>query len=215
MLKRIKNIFKKKAECPQELSVSENIDALFEELYNDIILIHLGEDLADFYQEFCNTIAELRAEIKNECGFIIPQVHIQDNTALQENEFKIYVRGNLTENGFLIPNQEGVRDEFYDCFKTVIYDKINTIFTNDIAERYLDIAQRKNGWLVWNITKALSVPEIKIILADLINNGKSICDIGYIFEKIGEEILLNGGYQDCFYKKYNPHAIAKQIAKTL
>ena len=216
MLKRIKNLFRKKSEeNTNELSPGEKIDNLFEELYKDTILIHIGDDLAALNKEFCNVVSELREEIKDECGFIIPQVHIQDNSILQENEYKIFIRGNSALNGFLIPNKEGIRDEFYDALKTIIYDKISIIFTNDIAERYLDIAQRKNGWLVWNITKVLSIPEIKIILSDLINNGKSICDIGYVFEKIGEEILLDGGYQDCFYKKYNPHAIAKQIAKTL
>lgn len=214
MLKRIKNLFKKKTENT-ELSVSEKIDNMYDKLFQDVILLHIGEDLSVLSKELCSIIQELREEIKDECGFIIPQLHIKDNTSLQENEFKVYIRGELAGNGFLIPNEDGIREELYDTLKTIIYDKINVIFTNDIAERYLDIAQRKNGWLIWNITKALSVPEIKIILTDLINNGKSICDIGYIFEKIGEEILLDGGYQDCFYKKYNPHAIAKEIAKTL
>ena len=214
MLKRIKNLFKKKTENT-ELSVSEKIDNMYDKLFQDVILLHIGEDLTVLSKELCSIIQELREEIKDECGFIIPQLHIKDNTSLQENEFKVYIRGELAGNGFLIPNEDGIRDELYDTLKTIIYDKINVIFTNDIAERYLDIAQRKNGWLIWNITKALSVPEIKIILTDLINNGKSICDIGYIFEKIGEEILLDGGYQDCFYKKYNPHAIAEEIAKTL
>jgi len=214
MLKRIKNLFKKKTE-KNELSVSEKIDNMFEELCLDTIQVYLGEDLAELQNVFCTTIQELRDEIKNECGFIIPQIHLQDGYLMQENEFEIYVRGELAGSGFLIPNEEGIRDEFYDCLKTIVYDKINVIFTNDIAERYLDIAQRKNGWLIWNITKILSVPEIKIILSDLINNGKSICDIGYIFEKIGEVILLNGGYQDCFYKAANPHAIAKEVAKSL
>ena len=214
MLKRIKNLFRKKAE-ENKLSVNEKIDNLFEELCRDTIQIYLGEDLTKLQNAFCETIQKLREEIKNECGFIIPQIHLQDGYLMQENEFEIYVRGNYAGGGFLIPNTEGIKDEFYDKLKTIIYDKIDVIFTNDITEKYLDIAQRKNSLLVWNITKLLSVTEIKIILSDLINNGKSICDIGYIFEKIGEEILLDGGYQDCFYKKYNPHLIAKQIAKTI
>lgn len=214
MLKRIKNLFKKKTE-EVELSVHEKIDNLYEELCSDTIQVYLGDDLTNLQKEFCDVIQKLREEIKDECGFIMPQVHIQNGLNLQENEFEIYVREELAGHEFLIPNPEGVREEFYDTLKTIIYDNINTIFTNDIAERYIDMAQRKNGWLIWNISRVLSVPEIKIILSDLINNGKSICNIGYVFEKIGDEILLDGGYQDCFCKKYNPHAIAKQIAKTL
>ena len=212
MLKRIKNLFNRKKE--NEVSIDDKIDFLYDGLYNDTILIHIGDDLAALGEEFCNIIYELREEIKEECGFIIPRVHIQDNQVLQENEFRIFIRGNLAESGFLIPNIDGIRDEFYDVFKTIIYEKIGAIFTNEVAERYLDTVQRRNGWLVWNITRILSVLDIKIILSDIINNGKSINDIGYIFEKIGEQILLDGGYQDCF-RKHNPHAIAKQIVKTL
>lgn len=212
MLKRIKNLFNRKKE--NEVSIDDKIDFLYDGLYSETILVHLGDDLSVFGEEFCNIIHELREEVKEECGFIIPRVHIQDNQVLQENEFRIYIRGNLAECGFLVPNKDGIRDEFYDAFKTVVYEKIGAIFTNEVAERYLDTVQRRNGWLVWNITRILSVPDIKIILSDIINNGKSINDIGYIFEKIGEQILLDGGYQDCF-RKHNPHVIAKQIVKTL
>lgn len=213
MLKRIKSLFGNRKEV--SLSVNEKIDVLYDGLSVESILLRLGEDLISEVEYFCEIIHELREEIKNECGFIIPEVHIKEGIALQENEYAIYIHGNISENGFLVPNKDGIRDEFYEQFKTLMYKKMDVIFTNEIAERYIDRAQRKNSWLIWNITKALSVIEIKMILSDLINSGKSICDIGYIFEKIGEQILTNGGYQDCYFKKYNPHLIAKEIVKTL
>lgn len=217
MLRLIKNLFGKKTEENTAQSVSKKIDNLFEELSENIVLIQIGSDLAEqnLRKELCDVIDGLRIEVKDECGFIIPQIHITYNSALQENEYKIYIRGNLAKDDFLIPNTDGIRDEFYDTLKTVIYDKLSEIFTNDIVERYISITQKNNGWLIWNITNVLSVPEIKIILLDLINYGKSINDIGYVFEKIGEEILLDGSCQERCFKKYNPHVIAKQVIKQL
>ena len=213
MLKRIKNLFNRKKENIQ--SINDKIELLYDELGSDTILVHLGDDLAEYGEVFCNIIQELREEVKNECGFIMPNVHIQDNTVLQENEFAVYIRGNFAQRGFLIPNENGIKDEFYDTFKTIIYDKIKAIFTNEVTERYIDTVQKKNGWLIWNITSILSVPDIKTILSDIIDNGKSIKDIGFVFEKIGEEILLNDRYKEFYIKKYNPHNIAKEVIKHL
>lgn len=213
MLKRIKNLFNRKKE--NELSTDDKIDNLYANLYNDAILVNTGDDLSKFDKLFLDIIHELREEIKEECGFIIPNIPVVNNPALQENEFVIYIRGNFAQRGFLIPNEDGIRDEFYDVFKTVVYSKMRTIFTNEVAEKYIDTAQKKNGWLIWNITRILSIPDIKIILSDIIENGKSINDIGFVFEKIGEEILLDGGYQDCFGRKYNPHKIADEVVKSL
>ena len=211
MLKRIKNLFNRK----KEPSVEDKIDSLYDRLYNDPVLINIGEDLSVFENVFLDVIHELREEVNDECGFIIPKVPVVYNSSLQENEFAIFIRGEYEQNGFLIPNKEGIKDEFYEALKTVIYNKIDTVFTNEVAERYIDTAQRKNGWLIWNITSILSVPDIKTILSDIIDNGKSIKDIGYIFEKIGEEILLNDQYKESYTKKYNPHNIAKEVIKQL
>ena len=211
MLERIKNLFNRKKE---DISVEEKIDNLYNGLYNDIILLNIGEDLSKFNNIFLDTIQKLREEIKEECGFIIPGIPVVYNEALQENEFAVFILVNYAKNGYLIPNEDGIKEEFYDELKTLIYDKMEIIFTNEVAERYIDTVQRKNGWLIWNITRILSVPDIKIILSEIINSGKSINDIGYVFEKIGDKILLNGGYQDCF-RQHNPHNIAKEIIKEM
>ena len=68
--------------------------------------------------------------------------------------------------------------------------------------------------MVWNLTGLLSVIDIRIILTDIINFGKSIGNINYIFEQIGEQILTDSSGQDDS-KKYNPHTISKAIAKRL
>lgn len=213
MLNKIKKLLHIKKKNP-ELTASQKIDNLFDLLDEYIIVVDIGEDLSPYSKLIGDITQELREEIKSECGFIFPEIYVREVCNLQENEFVIFIRNNMVANGFLVPNKDGITDEFYDVFKTALYNNVDKIFSNELVERYIDTAQRKNGWLVWNIVKILSVPEIKIILSDIINSGKSINNIGYIFEKIGEEILLGGGYQDSF-KTYNPHNIAKKVIKVL
>ena len=51
-------------------------------------------------------------------------------------------------------------------------------------------------------------------MLDIIQKGKSLNNINYIFEQIGEQVLTEGKYRDCSVK-HNPHIIAKQIVKQL
>ena len=214
MFERIKNLFHKN-NTETEPTTCEKIDNLFDSLNEDIIHIKVGEDLTDFGEIICKLIGKLREEIKDECGFIIPEVHITDCNVIQENEFAIYIRGEFCTNGFLVPNEKGINEELYEVLKTFMYDNMNRIFTNEITERYIDTAQRKNGWLIWNITRFLSVVDIRIILSEIINKGKSINDISYVFEKISENLFREGNYTDCYWKKSNPHRIACDVAKDL
>ena len=216
MIKRIQKLFGfKTKETEETLSVVDVINNLFDDLDGDVIWLQIGSDIVPFGDYLCkDIIANLRDEIKYECGFILPPIHVTDNTSYQENEFTITIRGNLIENGYLIPTKTGIQDELYETLKTAVYNNINIIFTNEIAEKYIETVQRKNGWLIWNLTNQLSVIDIKTILIDIINSGKSINNITYIFEQIGNQILTNGEYRDCL-KKYNPHKIANQIARCL
>ena len=213
MLKRIKNLFNFK-QHEKTTSVFEKIENLYDELNEDLILIKIGEDLVPHGDFICSIISELREEIKSECGFIFSPARILDYTCIQENEFIINIKGKDVENGFLVPNEKGIKEEFYETLKTVIYNSIETLFTNEIAEKYIDIVQRKNSWLIWNLSCSLSVIDIKTIMLDIIQKGKSINDINFIFEQIGEQVLTEGKYRDCLIK-HNPHIIAKQIIKQL
>ena len=214
MLKRIKNLFKFKQKEEESPSVYERIDNLYDALNDDIILVKIGEDLIPHGDFICNIISDLRDEIKDECGFIFQAARVVDISSLQENEFVICINGEDVKNGFLIPNENGIKEEFYETFKTVIYDYLETLFTNEVTERYIDTVQRKNGWLVWNLTNVLSIIDIKTIMLDIIQKGKSINNINYIFEQIGKQVLTEGKYRDCFVK-HNPHIIAKEIIEQL
>ena len=214
MLKRIKN-FLHIGNQEAEPSVYDRIESLYEELNNDVILVKIGEDLVPHSDYIVKQIGELREEIKDECGFIFPPVRVLDNLSpLQENEFCIMIRGSRVQNGFLVPTKKGIREEFYEILKTTIYDYIEQIFTNEITEKYIETVRRNNGWLIWNLTNILSITDIKTIMLDIIQKGKSINNIDYIFEQIGEQVLTDGKYRDCL-RKFNPHSIAKEIVRCI
>jgi len=216
MLKRIINLFcpKKKKEIFTTSDINEKINNLFDSLDENIIKIHIGTDLNSYRQLIYDTVFDIRVELQDECGFIIPTVNIEDNFFIQENELVIYIREKKIVNCFMIPNQISIQEEFYELFKSTVYEYIKTIFTNELTEKYIYAVQKNNNLLVWNLTNILSTIDIKTILTDIILQGKSISNINYIFEKIGEQVLSSGEYRD-YLKKYNPHAIAREIITSL
>ena len=213
MLERIKKIFSTKG-IKESLSVEEKIDNLFESLSEDDITVSIGSDLFCFFGKIVSIIDKIRQEIKDECGFIMPPVAITENKIVQENQVSVFIRGKFYKKTFVIPNEEGITEELHEILKTAVYDNLDIIFTSNITEKYINTVQKKNYWLVWNVTNVLSVIDIKTILFDILCKGKPINNINYIFEKIGEHVLSDGNYRDCL-KRYNLHEIANQIAKSL
>ena len=213
MLEKIKNLFLKNNSTKQ-YSTYEKIEHLFDALQNEVIAIELGEDLLEFKEFVTDNVGTIREQIKDECGFIMPPVELKENYVIQENEFRIYVQDKMVENRYVIPTKDNLAEELYDGLKTTVYNHLDVIFTNELTEKYINAVRKKNDLLIWNVTNILSVIDIKTILSDIIFSGKSINNINYIFEKIGECILSNYEYTICM-RQYNPHKIAKEITKTL
>lgn len=213
MLKRIKKILHINEQI-QSPSVFDEIESLFGSLNDEILKLKIGEDLVELREQIVEKISEVRKEIKDECGFILPPVEILSDSGIQENEFVISIRGKACKSGFLIPNINGVKVEFYETFKSVVYENLEKLFTNEITEKYIEEVQKKNNWLIWNLTCKLSMTDIKTIMLDIIEKGKSINNINYIFEQIGEMVLSEGKFGE-YGSKHNPHFIAKQILQHL
>ena len=212
MLNKIRILFGKKNNT--NVSVYEKIDNLFNSLNEEVIVLEIGEDLIEYENSISEIISSLRAQIKEECGFIMPTVSIKQNYVIQENQFNIFIQEKLVEQRFVIPTEDNIQEELYDSLKTNVYDNLDSVFTNEITEKYINTVKKNNGMLVWNITNILSIIDIKTILSEIIMKGKSINNINYIFEKMGEYILADGISQtNC--KKYNPHIISQAISKYL
>lgn len=213
MLNRIKTLFGKK-ENTNTISAYENIDTLFDSLNGETVVVEIGEDLIEHEISIRKVIESLREQLKDECGFIMPAVAIKYNYIIQENQFNVYIQEKLVEQRFVVPTADEIAEEAYDALKTVIYDNLDTVFTNEIAEKYVRTVEKNNSLLVWNITGVLSIVDIKKILFDIIMKGKSINNIDYIFEKMGEYILSEGSYPNP-EKRYSPHVISEAISKYL
>lgn len=186
MIKTIKNLLKLNKKEPQK-DVYEKINDLFDSLGADEITIQIGEDLIAFGKNIGERISDLRTKIKDKTGLIIPQVRVLDNMDLQENEYNIKIRNEYVFTGFTVPNEDYALNEITRSLEDVCMDNLDKVLTNEMVEKYIEFVQRNNGWLVWYLARLIPTTGIKVILVDLIKNGKSINDITYIFEKICEQ----------------------------
>ena len=209
MLERLKKIFKIENKKSKK-TIYDAIDELFHSLNDDVLRIEVGEDLVPFGEDIINITGCMRNEIKNELGLIIPTVHILDNSLLQENEYKIYVKGKEIYTGYAIPNKMEITNEIYENLKTSVLNNMKNILTNELTEKYIESVRAQNNLLVWDITGAISTSEIRMILSDLLEKGKSIKNISSIFEKISEQIFI---YNKFDYR--NPHKISDEIFKQI
>ena len=206
MIERIKNLLKlNRKETAQ--NVYAKIDEMFDTLGVDELCVQIGEDLLPYSEEICNKICDLRKKVKDKTGLIIPAVRILDNFDLQENEYQIMLRNKSMFDGYTVPKEEYASNEIARNLEQICMDNIETVLTNEMVEKYIEFVQRNNGWLVWYIARLIPTTGIKVILADLIRNGKSINDITYIFEKICEQATKNRD----IYTIPDAHKIAENL----
>ena len=90
--------------------------------------------------------------------------------------------------------------------KNLLINNFRLLLTNELTEKYIESVRVNNSILVWDVTSAISTSEIRIILGDILNKGKSIKNISRIFEKISEQIFVENRY-NC----RNPHKISEAI----
>lgn len=177
-----------------KLGSEDKVNQLFNRLGEEVIKIEIGEDLAQFAEDMCTLIEEFRENTMKKNGFILPLTNIIQNNELQENEFLLKVHGNETYHEFLIPTEEYINKEINKALDATVNSNLKDLFSNKIIEKYVDSARTGNEYLIYNICNTLTNYEIRDILVTLIENGKSINDIGYIFERIGEEIFYENKY---------------------
>ena len=186
MIETIKKLLKLNKKEPEK-DVYTKINELFDSLGNDEISILVGEDLICFGKAIAERVGELRNKIKDKTGLIIPPVRVLDNLDFQENEYRIKIRNEEVFIGFTVPKEDYALNEISRSLENVCMENLDMVLTNEMVEKYIDVVQRNNGWLIWYLARLIPTTGIKVILVDLIKNGKSISDITYIFEKICEQ----------------------------
>lgn len=195
----------------QEKTVQEEIDELFDTLYVDELKISIGEDLLPYSKELSLKIKDLRKKLKEKTGLIIPAVRILDDCDLQENEYRLFIRQNVVFAGFTVPKEDYAINEIIANFEKQCIKNVELVLSNELTEKYMETVQRNNGWLICYLSRLIPTTGIKIILANLIKNGKSIKDINFIFEKICEVATQDRD----MYSIRDPYKIAKALNSRL
>ena len=207
MIDLIKKFFDKKNNEPQEKTTEEKINDMFSQLYEDEITLYIGSDLAEFIDDFAEAISEFRESLFEKTGFIYPIVRTLDKSDFQENQYEILIRGKNYKTGYTHLNKDDAVNEVVRQLENLFDDEVEKIFSNELLEKYIDSVQKKNGWMVWNLTNSIHIWGIKYILISILKRGKSIKDLSRIFEKICVYATRN---RDVCHKA-DPYAIADKV----
>ncbi len=166
--------------------VLSQFEKMFSELKEDVIRFEMGSDLIPFTGKIVDVLFNFREKTFNETGFIFPLVHCIDNDSLQENEYRVYVQGELVDIGFVVFNENEIVKEFNQVLDNLYNVYLEDIFTNETTEKYIGAINSNNYYLVQEIRRYYDMCEIKSILVNMLRNSKSIKNIRRIVETICE-----------------------------
>ena len=166
--------------------VMSQFDRLYSEFKEDSVRFELGSDLVPFIDVIVDVLYKFREKTFKRTGFIFPVVHCIDNDSLQENEYRVYVQGELVDIGFVVFNKSEIIKEFRSVLNNLLKENIDNLFTNETTEKYIGSIYSNNYYLVQEIRRYYDMCEIKSILVNMLNNSKSIKNIRKIVETICE-----------------------------
>lgn len=215
MIKKLKKLFKTEK---RDYNINKNrrneVENKIENLYNSLedysIKVHAGDDLCNFASDIIDFIDDFRNKIKKEYGFIFPAIKIYSDDIIQENMFILKINNKTIIEKYVIPKKEDVIANFKEALEKIFFEHIEEIFTCEIMEKYIQKVKQTNNYLICNLTYLYTIVELKNIMIYLLKQKKSINNISFIMEEIGE-IVLSSGY----YRLDNTQKIAEKVAKLL
>ena len=196
-------IFKKTKETPKKNPILQ-IENLYSELIPYDICIEVGENLVIFSDSVIDEIYGLREKIHKITGIILPVIHIVTNEEIAQNEYRIVLCGEIVAKHFTLPQENYVKSEILYNLEKSLKENLDKVISSDLNEKYISHVQAKYSWLVWEISCNTKVQDIREILINLVKQGKTISNIGFVFEQIAYYAHLK-----------NPIAISKNIARKL
>lgn len=205
MLKKIKKLIIEKIQIKQDNTskVYNQIDLMFKEISEDLIFLKLGKDLIGITDLLEAEISNIRdCYFKNQ-GLIIPPVSVCIDEYIQENQFETYINSHFICTEFCLLNKFKAVQEISSNINMAVKNNFNLILSNSLVEKYIDNAQKNNSRLIQSLMYRLDISGIKIILLQILEQGKSIKNINYIFEKMNEYAVTE--------KYNNPKYIAQKI----
>lgn len=126
-------------------SIEGSIDEIEQALYLDLIEVELGYGLigivgSENHENLSIRIDLIKKQIVSETGFIVPSIRIRDNIQLEENHYRIKIKGTeVTENELHI-NGFMVLDPTGEGFDIKGEDTVEPVF--NLSARWID-ADRK------------------------------------------------------------------------
>ena len=210
MLEKIIKLFNFQKNTETNETILNNIDDLFNSMNSDIITIFVGSDFTKLVDTIIETIKTTRTKVKEETGFIIPEIHILDDNNLQENELNLYIRGKKVLERFIVPNIKEIEKELQEILNIIYQEHLEEIFSLELVEKYIEFSREKLAWTISNITNMYSISEIRNILIYILKRQKSIRDINYVFEKFA---ICCSDFNSVY--RQNPDIIAQRVASEL
>lgn len=207
----LKNIYlsiKNRISAPKEVVPRPNYYTLFDEIDEEILGLEFGTDILSFHNDISDKLMDLRRKIMHNTGFIFPLTRFLHDIDLQENQYVIKIMGKTVFEGYVIPNAKDATEEIIKNIEKIVLSNFDKLLTNNTVENYLNHIEDLNPRLVCNTIRFLTMGDIKKILVEILNEGKSIKNITYIFEKINENMVNHDGVQ---YIPQNPVKIANKI----
>lgn len=174
----------------QEMNDLINPNKMYEKLGVDVLCLRLGSHIIfladpDAENKLLPKIASFRVRMAEKLGYIIPNVRIQDDPLLNENEYQILVRGKevfraeLTSENICNFDIQPILSELEEvCIKYVhqIMEKTNIL-------KIMELVRAENPTLVNDLVPLfISATDLKTIFANLISKRISVKDVIYIFE---------------------------------
>ncbi len=178
-----------------------NPNTYYERLGVDILCVHIGQGLLPLFLNCYENIVvpkiiNLRKDLTDEYGYIIPVIRFLDTTTL-DNSYEIYVRGqkvfdnnietNLDESMDDVLKYSHIADTIVQSLKTICLEYVKVIMTKTDTLKLMEIVRSQDPTLVNDLVPVfLSAIDLKNIFAELIKSGISIKDIIRVFELLND-----------------------------
>lgn len=140
---------------------------MYNSLYCEELRIYIGNDLTAFDDILTEKLWTLRERLFEETGFIMPAVRIMSEDILQENEYRIAVRGIVVYTGYAIFNADFAPDEIAKSLEDTLTQHIDDVFSNSVVEKYIDYVQTESHRLVSALLAVTDIAALRVILTNL------------------------------------------------
>lgn len=153
-----------------------------------------------------HNISIMRESMAKNWGYLVPQIRIQDNPELLENEFEIIIPGGNKRKIFQIPENypdNEIMNYLISTLQTFLFDNVSDVLDLFIMESYIKAAVQnqpeelrnmsfanKTDWMLW---------WIKDIVCELLNERYCVLNMTFILNYFFE--------LGCFQHKNNTFVI--------